>query len=285
MSRDVDPGERTHVTPVPERVPEGREAQLERTVPSRERMAFTGRNYAYNLSWDELETMYDVGRFRVLATNDLIRQRYPGRTTELREDLRSLLAQGLVARRTLYVGRQKEKLAVLALTKAGKKMLEKVCPSEAGQALYAGFVKTREMRHDAAIYRMFEAESGRIRAVGGQVRRVVLDYELKRKAYAPLAKARNLPALEYARLQAEIAARNGLPVLKGKIQLPDLRIEYETADGSPARVDLELATHHYHGSHLAAKAAAGFKIYGLDDGAHPRPIVEDREIMAEIFSL
>ena len=71
-----------------------------------------------------------------------------------------------------------------------------------------------------------------------------------------------MPALEYARLQAEIAARNGLPVLKGKIQLPDLRIEYETADGNPARVDLELATHHYHGSHLAAKAAAGFDFTG-----------------------
>jgi hypothetical protein len=114
---------------------------------------------------------------------------------------------------------------------------------------------------------------------------VILDYELKRKAYAPLAKARNLPAVEYARLQADIAARNALPVMKGKIQFPDLRIEYETADGDASRVDLELATHHYHGSHLAAKAAAGFKLYGLDNGAHPRPVVEEREITAEIFSL
>src|SRR5215470_2093446 len=150
MSRDIDPGERTYTpsAPVP-RAPETREPPPEKVAPSRERMAFTGRNYAYQLSRDEIETMYDVGRFRVLAAEDLARQRYPGRTGALREDLRSLLAQGLVTRRTLYVGRQKEKLTVLALTKAGKNMLEKVCPSDVGQSLYAGFVKAREMRHDA----------------------------------------------------------------------------------------------------------------------------------------
>jgi hypothetical protein len=197
-----------------------------------------------------------------------------------------------VTRRKLYVGPKKEELTVVALSKAGKEMLEMARPGGDGQAclpdrqaVYAGFVKAREMRHDAAIYRMFEAEARRIRAAGGQIRRVILDYELKRKAYPPLAKAKNLPALEYARLQAEIAAKHRLPVLKGKIQFPDLRIEYETADGDAARVDLELATHHYHGSHLAAKAAAGFKIYGLDDSSHPRAVVEEREITAEIFSL
>jgi hypothetical protein len=229
--------------------------------------------------------MYDIGRFRVVASDDLARQRYTGRTPDMRQDLRSLITQGLVTRRKLYVGPRKEELTVLTLTKAGKETLQKARPGAEGQALYAGFVKAREMRHDAAIYRMFEAESRRIHAAGGRISRVVLDYELKRKAYPRLAKAKNLPALEYARVQADIAARCGLPVVKGKIQLPDLRIEYETAEGNPARVDLELATHHYHGSHLAAKSAAGFKIYGLDDASHPRPVLEEREITAEIFSL
>jgi len=253
--------------------------------PSREQTLFRGRTYAYSLSADELETMYDVGRFRVIATEDLARQRYAGRDAEMRQDLGSLLSQGLVTRRKLYVGVKKEELTVLALTKAGKKILQKARENEDGQALYAGFVKAREMRHDAAIYRMFRAEARQLYAAGGRIRRVVLDYELKRKAYSPLAKARNLPPREYARLQREIAAQHGLPVVKGKIQLPDLRIEYEVQDGSQARVDLELATHHYHGSHLAAKAAAGFKIYGLDNGSHPRPIVEEREITAGILSL
>ena len=54
---------------------------------------------------------------------------------------------------------------------------------------------------------------------------------------------------------------NGLKVVNGKIRLPDLRIEYETAGGESARVDLELATEHYRGDHMSAKERAGFKIY------------------------
>jgi len=43
----------------------------------------------------------------------------------------------------------------------------------------------------------------------------------------------------------EIAARHGLEVVRGKVPVPDLRIEYETRDGEAARVDLELLTEHY----------------------------------------
>jgi hypothetical protein len=90
---------------------------------------------------------------------------------------------------------------------------------------------------------------------------VAVDYELKKNVYKPLAKARNLPPLEYAKRQAEVAADNELKVIDGKIPLPDLRIEYETAEGDMAKVDLELATEHYHGAHAARKLKAGFKVY------------------------
>lgn len=90
---------------------------------------------------------------------------------------------------------------------------------------------------------------------------VVLDCELKRDVYKPLAKARNLPPLEYRKRQAEVAADSGLKVVEGKIPLPDLRIEYETADGEIAKVDLELATEHYRGANAAGKLRAGFKVY------------------------
>jgi hypothetical protein len=283
MSRDIEPTERLEPTRQPQD-PEAAKRELE-VPPSREHTPFQGRTYAYSLSADELETLYDIGRFRIIATEDLAKQRYSGRAADMRQDLGSLRGQGLIVRRTLFVGHDRKKLTVLALTKAGKAILQKAHSHPEDQALYAGFVKTREMRHDAAIYRMYQAEARQIHAAGGHIKRVILDYELKRKVYAPLAKARHLPALEYARLQSEIAARNGVPILKGKIQLPDLRIEYENGEGAAARVNLELATHHYHGSHLAAKGAAGFKIYGLDDDSHPRPIVEERELTAEIFSL
>jgi hypothetical protein len=75
-------------------------------------------------------------------------------------------------------------------------------------------------------------------------------------------------------------------VIEGRIPLPDLRIEYETQDREPARVDLELATHHYHGSHLQTKAEAGFKIYAPPDSAgHLKAVLEEREITAGILSL
>ena len=154
------------------------------------------------------------------------------------------------------------------------------------QVFYERFVKPAEILHDAAIYRMFKAEADRIEQAGGRVRRVVLDYELKQKAYSPLAKAKALPAAEYARRQEEIAAENGLKVVQGHIALPDLRIEYETSSGQQTHVDLELATEHYRGSHLASKAEAGFKMYAAGaDADHLSSVLEEREITAEIFSL
>jgi hypothetical protein len=48
------------------------------------------------------------------------------------------------------------------------------------------------------LYRMFQAEAGRIVREGGRVRRVVLDYEMKQQAYAPLASVRDLEPLAYA---------------------------------------------------------------------------------------
>ena len=158
--------------------------------------------------------------------------------------------------------------------------------SWSGQALYSGFVKPAEVRHDAAIYRMYQAEKQKIEKTGGRIRRVVLDYELKQKVYSPLAKARHLPPLEYARRQAEVARQNGLTVIEGKIPLPDLRIEYEGPSGDLARVDLELATEHYHGPALQAKAQAGFKMYAADGSASKLSrVLEDREITAAILSL
>ena len=40
------------------------------------------------------------------------------------------------------------------------------------QALYAGFVKPREIAHDTAIYRLFQAEGARIAQEGGRITRV-----------------------------------------------------------------------------------------------------------------
>ncbi len=133
---------------------------------------------------------------------------------------------------------------------------------------------------------MCRAKGAQIEARGGKVRRVVLDYELKKEAYSKLGRGRDAGALEYARRQQEIAAEQRLPIVDGKIALPDLRIEYETPEGDLDRVDLELATEHYHRGHMEAKARAGFKMYGFVSTSRGRRAHwEGRELTASVLSL
>jgi hypothetical protein len=188
-------------------------------------------------------------------------------------------------------GKTVRSLNILALTKHGKNLMRR-CDQEARasrQALYAGIVKPREVAHDAAIYRMYQVEAAKIAAEGGRVNRVVLDFELKKRVYTPLAKAQRQNPRDYPRTQACVAQENGLKVIKGKIRFPDLRIEYESAAGAESRVDLELATEHYRGDHMAAKDKAGFKIYAdlasSPGGSYGRSSPFDPDHMTEIFSL
>ena len=50
-------------------------------------------------------------------------------------------------------------------------------------------------------------------------------------------------------------------MVNGHVQLPDLRIEYDTRDGDRTKVDLELTTEAYRAGQLAAKRQAGFTVY------------------------
>jgi hypothetical protein len=293
MERDIDRDLRESARIArPERTDRVQE-RPEQPQLAREAALIRLRGMFYRLTPSELGTLRDVGRFRTVAVNDLARVRYAGQLTEMRRDFKSLRAQGLMRWRTVWTGPRREALDVLVLTKLGRELLERQASirSEAGtpagaQAVYAGFVKANEVRHDAAIYRMFQAERERIERAGGQVRRVVLDYELKRNVYAPLAKARHLSPAEYARRQAEVARQNGLVVVAGKIPLPDLRVEYVDQEGELARVDLELATGHYHAPALRAKAAAGFKFYApADSRARLTRVLEERDITVAILSL
>jgi len=253
---------------------------------SRRRQEVPLRDRILNLSEAELHTMRDIGRFRTVGEDDLLRFGYEGNASKLHRDYLNLRALGLVERRTVSVGKTRKPLPVYTLTRGGKKALKNAKLDRSDQALYAGFVKPREAAHDAAIYRMFQAEAARIEGQGGRVIRVVLDFEFKKKVYSELAKAHGHGALEYADRQTEIAAANGLAVVDGKIPLPDLRIEYETAEGEQARIDLELATEHYRRGDLAEKARAGFKMYGFTSTSRgSRAEWEGREITAGILSL
>ena len=101
-------------------------------------------------------------------------------------------------------------------------------------------MKPREAKHDAELYRVYQKEEDRIERRGGRVRRVLLDFELKRKVNRDLVRLG--PGKDDPDKKRDIAERHGLRVVHGRIPVPDLQIEYEMPDQSMARVNLELTT-------------------------------------------
>lgn len=236
------------------------------------------------LSESQRAVLLDVGRFRIIALPDLANARFEGKKANLDRELRTLKTQGFVRIRVLANGSEGRRLPVITLTRKGQQTIEHTGSVVSGQRFYSGFVKPAEVAHDAAIYRMYQAETNRLAESGARVGRVVLDYEFKQKIYRPLAKANGLPAEERAARKAEIARENDLKVVEGKVLLPDLRIEYETQEGGLRHIDLELATHHYRGSQIRGKAAAGFKIYAAaSSSGRLSPALRDPEFAAELF--
>jgi DNA-binding MarR family transcriptional regulator len=214
----------------------------------------------------------------------LVEYRYAGDTRQARRDLKHLAEQGLVQTRTTYP----ERNVYFSLTRKGRGYIEHNRPTNTAscQVFYHGFVKRREARHDAAIYRLYQRESARIARAGGKVNRVILDFELKASINRELAKIHTLPADEQLSRRQEIAEAHGLTVVSGKIPLPDLRLEYETPDQEQTKVDLELLSSEYRSGQIADKARAGFTLYAsAGDAVRLRPAIADPEIMQDILSL
>ena len=197
--------------------------------------------------------------------------------------MQNLIRHGLIAEKKIPHPETSPR-RLLTLTKQGHLFLTVTKSVPKNQAIHYGFTKPREAHHDADLYRMYYTAADKIERQGGRNLRVILDYELKKRVYHDLAKLG--PYRESTAKKKEIAERYGLQVVRGKIPLPDLRIEYETREGEMARVDLELATEHYRGRNLAEKVRAGFSIYAhAQDAAGLRRVLDQRELTAEILSL
>jgi hypothetical protein len=257
----------------------------ERSKEPRPRWQHKDRDRTYNLRDSELRTLAEVGTFRAVRTKDLVEFQYRGNERQADQDLRNLKAQGLIQQKTLP-GTEKEPL--LTLSREAREFLDRNRPNDVprDQALYHGFVKPREARHDAEVYRLYQKVANDIEREGGAKLRVVLDFELKKNLYRDLAKLKDLPPEQQAEEKERIAQGHGLKVVDGKIPLPDLRIEYETRDHEQARVDLELATQDYRERGLAEKSKAGFSIYAPGNEADRlRAALKDPELTREILSL
>jgi hypothetical protein len=241
------------------------------------------RGRTYRLRTSEIATMVEVGKFRAIAQEDLTEFAYGTDKGRMRPDVENLIRQGLVQMKSIP-HEEKGSRQLLTLTKSGHRFLTENRIAGKDQALYFGFAKPREAHHDADLYRLYQKAADKIERGGGRNLRVVLDYELKKRIYHDLAKLG--PDRASAESKRTVAERHGLQVVRGKIALPDVRIEYDTLEGERARVDIELATSHYRGRHLAEKVRAGFSIYAhANDVSNLWRVLDQRELTAEILSL
>jgi hypothetical protein len=232
-----------------------------RSQSCRVRRAVAVRGRQYRVSEAEKELLFTLALFRSIAVADLLACLYDSRSRQFGQDLRSLKGQGLIRTHRIMAGREGGVLEVLIPTPEARSLLAALGTENGRQPGPVGRLKLREIAHDAALYRMYAAEAAHISNCGGAVRRVILDYELKASIYARLAPACSGSRVDYAKAQKEVAQTHGLQVTEGRILLPDVRVEYETAEGELRKVDLELATYHYHGAYALAKARVGFKLY------------------------
>ena len=118
------------------------------------------------------------------------------------------------------------------------------------------------MRHEVAVYRAASAAHARIEAEGGRVVRVRIDAELKGEIAARAERARQAAGRTAATEQRRrAAAKLSLPVENGRVLFPDAQLEYVSAAGLSGRCNVEVASEHYSGGAIRAKAAAGFQMY------------------------
>jgi hypothetical protein len=245
-ARDQDDTSREHALTLP-------------SGPSREAVRDEAR--LYHLRGSEVDLLERAGRYRAVFTDDV--QADVTDAARARTDLASLERQGLIETRSVTRLRDGANADVVSVTHAGKALLDhhRDQMQDAGQVYHAGWVKPAEVWHDASLYRMVrQAEQDLVRE-GEQVRRVVLDDELKARAYQALHEARTEghSAEEAHRV---VAATQHLHVENSQFAFPDVRLEIADRDGVVRTEDLELVTEHYHRGHVGGKASAGFRMYG-----------------------
>ncbi len=218
----------------------------------------------YLLRGPQSQTLAILGTFRAVEAGDLDHYTRDTRARDL--DLRSLKRQALIASERLYT-LGGHRVDMLALTDRGKSLLEDATRKDIGQRYYAGFVRWRDMRHEAAIYRMYQEAAARLESSRARIHRIVLDAEIRSQYQRDLR----------GRVSREAAAQAAeLPIVNGHLMIPDLRIEYDTQEGERRHLDLELTTACYSRGQMSAKERAGFVLYR--HATDPHTTNRDREV-------
>ena len=151
------------------------------------RTPYRDRHWTYSLRASEIRTLRELGTFRAVDSEALAEIGYRGDRDRMEQDLRNLIRQSLITRNTIE-GPEKERIHVLTLTKDGQRFLRTQSLMPNDRPVYYGLVKPKEARHDATLYQLYHKEVRKIERDGGTIRKVALDYELKKRINKELAR-------------------------------------------------------------------------------------------------
>ncbi len=232
-----------------------------------ERELVLDRDRVYELNGEDSRTLAAVGVFRVVAERDLDSR--DGALDCRNDSLEHLIDEGLV--RTVSLNGHNRGVT---LADRGRELLEanrRDRDDDRQQEFYAGVNRPRELSHDAQLYRPYERAEKSLRDEGAEIRRVVLEQELKREYQSFLQDHnRDRPDSDGrpdrdAREIAQWALEHELPHFDDRVHFPDFRIEYEI-DGREGHRDIEVLTPHYRGAHAASRERTGFTCFRVLTG-------------------
>ena len=204
------------------------------------------------------QALEDLAIYRAVSFRDLSDARFGGNDFAARRGLSQLRQAGLIVRGKGWGPRGKPFL-ILAATAPGVRAATRRGPTD--QRRWHGLVKPSEAHHDTAVYRAARDKIAELEDEGFRVRRIRIDAELKSELAKAAERARAEGGPDAARAaQHRVAKELGLPVSDGKVQVPDVQIEFERAGGEPGRANVEVVTASYKERAIKAKAAVGFHL-------------------------
>ena len=224
-----------------------------------ERELVLDRDRGYELNGEDSRMLAAVGAFRIVPERDLDSR---DESLDCRNDsLEHLVDEGLI-RHVSLDGHDRG----VTLTDRGRDLLEanrRGRDDDRQQEFHAGVNRPRELSHHAQLYRVYKGVEKQLRDDGADIRRVVLEQDLKREYQSFLQEHnRDRPDSDGrpdrdAREIAQWALEHELPYFDDRVHFPDFRIEYDL-DCREGHRDVEVLTPHYRGAHAAGRGRTGF---------------------------
>ena len=205
------------------------------------------RDFRTGLNEEQKETLVEIGRFRTVNVRMCFDSDTAVEKRAFKQDLRNLKARELVTSEGVKHGKSGRQFDVVVLTVRGGEIRgdwsSQTVLGPDRQEIYAGLLsrtKSLTMPGSTECTRLKQRESSKRAA---KVRRVVLDYELKRKVFSKLNEE---PKREIRNTWKQGAnRRRRTQYRKRAYSIPDLRIEFEIREQEIDKVDILVATGDY----------------------------------------